>query len=26
MKSYPFKEISHPEKNQGGDGVTIGDL
>ena len=26
MKSYPFKEITHPEKNQGGDGVTIGIL
>ena len=26
MKSYPFKEVSHPEKNQGGDGVTIGIL
>jgi len=26
MKSYPFKSITHPEKNQGGDGVTIGIL
>jgi len=26
MKSYPFKEVTHPEKNQGGDGVTIGIL
>jgi DNA mismatch repair protein MutS2 len=24
MKTYPFKSIQHPEKNQGGDGVTIG--
>ncbi len=24
MKSYPFKSLQHPEKNQGGDGVTIG--
>ena len=24
MKGYPFKSIQHPEKNQGGDGVTIG--
>ncbi len=24
MKVYPFKSIQHPEKNQGGDGVTIG--
>ncbi len=24
MKGYPFKQIFHPEKNQGGDGVTIG--
>lgn len=26
MKGYPFKQILHPEKNQGGDGVTIGIL
>jgi DNA mismatch repair protein MutS2 len=26
MKAYPFKSIQHPEKNQGGDGVTIGEL
>ncbi len=26
MKKYPFKEISHPEQKQGGDGVTIGIL
>lgn len=26
MKTYPFKSITHPEKNQGGDGVTIGIL
>ena len=24
MKSYPFKSITHAEKSQGGDGVTIG--
>ena len=24
MKKYPFKQVMHPEKNQGGDGVTIG--
>ena len=24
MKKYPFKQVLHPEKNQGGDGVTIG--
>nr|MDQ3015673.1 Smr/MutS family protein [Bacteroidota bacterium] len=24
MKKYPFKSIQHAEKNQGGDGVTIG--
>jgi DNA mismatch repair protein MutS2 len=26
MKSYPFKSVQHAEKNQGGDGVTIGIL
>ncbi len=26
MKKYPFKEVSHPEQKQGGDGVTIGHL
>jgi DNA mismatch repair protein MutS2 len=26
MKGYPFKSIRHPEKNEGGDGVTIGEL
>lgn len=26
MKDYPFKSIEHAEKNQGGDGVTIGIL
>lgn len=24
MKGYPFVQVFHPEKNQGGDGVTIG--
>ena len=26
MKSYPFQSVMHPERNQGGDGVTIGIL
>ena len=26
MKGYPFVQVHHPEKNQGGDGVTIGVL
>ncbi len=26
MKKYPFKEVSHPEQKEGGDGVTIGVL
>jgi DNA mismatch repair protein MutS2 len=26
MKSYPFKSVRHPEKQEGGDGVTIGEL
>lgn len=26
MKGYPFKSVKHPEKNEGGDGVTIGEL
>jgi DNA mismatch repair protein MutS2 len=26
MKKYPFKEIKHPDKKEGGDGVTIGVL
>lgn len=26
MKTYPFTSVTHPEKNQGGDGVTIGIL
>ena len=26
MKGYPFKSIRHPDKKEGGDGVTIGEL
>ena len=26
MRGYPFKEVFHPDKAQGGDGVTIGVL
>ena len=26
MKSYPFKSVHHPPRNEGGDGVTIGTL
>jgi dsDNA-specific endonuclease/ATPase MutS2 len=26
MKGYPFKTIRHPDKKEGGDGVTIGEL
>ncbi len=26
MKAYPFTSVAHAEKNQGGDGVTIGTL
>ena len=26
MKGYPFKTVRHPDKKEGGDGVTIGEL
>ncbi len=26
MKNYPFQEVSHPDRKEGGDGVTIGIL
>ena len=26
MKGYPFKSVGHPDRKEGGDGVTIGEL